>query len=233
MRKPAEVRGVALLIVMLILAGLLVLGQMAMLLMDRVTQRSGAFHRYLSGVPCAEEGLNLGRAWILQAMAGGSSLNPMILQGPNPGGGTTPGTGLLADPSDPLDLVNKDLCRMPYPGPVMIGSQKVVGLSGLCRTDPGGSCTSPPCPAYRLDLIDDPDEITGQLNPWVDQNQVFILRAECLESGATSKGPLDSKGNPTTVVDVAYVEVNQAGGSNCGVYGPGVNPAGCGGGYHD
>ena len=205
-------RGVALLIVLMLILGLLILGQAAMLSLDQIALRSGTYRRQETGSYCAEEGLNLARAWLLKALNGATQINPLILQ------------QLLADPSDPTNDATgmqnpaKDLCQVvTVPGP-----PAVAGLAGLCRPDPN----SPDGLKYQINLIDDIDEQPPNVDPFHDTNNVFFLRAECL-SGAAVLRP--ASGLQQT--DVAMVEVNQSGASNCYGMTGSANPAGCGGGY--
>jgi hypothetical protein len=205
-------RGVALLIVLMLILGLLILGQAAMLSLDQIALRSGTYRRQEAGNYCAEEGLNLARAWLLKALNGATQINPVLL------------TELLADPSDPtndatgMQSNTKDLCQIVnVPGPPIIA-----GLHDLCRADP----SSPTGWMYQINLIDDIDEQPPKTDPFHDTNNVFFLRAECL-SGAAVLRP--ASGLQQT--DVAMVEVNQSGASNCYGMTGSANPAGCGGGY--
>ncbi len=99
-------RGVALLIVLMLILGLLILGQAAMLSLDQIALRSGTYRRQETGSYCAEEGLNLARAWLLKALNGATQINPLVLQ------------ELLADPADPtndatgMQNPGKDLCQV-------------------------------------------------------------------------------------------------------------------------
>jgi hypothetical protein len=211
MRPNADRRGVALLIVLMIVMGLIVLGQSAMLWLDRVAQSSGLYRRQEGSSYCAEEGLNLGRAWILQQMGNAPQLDPLIL---NP---------LLADPADPADmsLKTKDLCQIGN-GFAVAPTRIITGLAALCRLDPISGT-----PMYRINLIDDIDEAPPAPNPFKDTNNVFMVRAECLRPNLQFSVP--KNGVPTQTTQVAIVEVNQAGGAGC--YGSNINPASCGGGY--
>src|SRR5579863_2245255 len=116
-------RGVALLVVLMSFEGMLVVGQMAMLLLDSVTQRSGVFRRLEQGQYCTEEGLNLGRAWVMQNASVTGSINSTILTG------VPKGKGLFVDPSNPVDFSTasaqeKDLCLLPSTlVPTVIGGQ--------------------------------------------------------------------------------------------------------------
>jgi hypothetical protein len=222
-------RGVALLTVLLLIGGLLVLGQSAMLVMDQVAKKSGGYRRGTRALYCAEEGLNLGRAWVLQQLAGFSALPDGLLSGVPAGVGVGPGAGLLADPVDVNDLSspNKDLCQIPSGGPIVIGgvTVKTGGLAGICRTDAAGR------PLYRINLVDDLDEppATG-INPFQDLDEVFLIRAECLATDSVlAWDPNNPATGPKTLVDVATLEVNMAGATQC--YGPAGSGAGCGGGY--
>ncbi len=205
-------RGVALLIVLMLILGLLILGQAAMLSLDQIAQRSGTYRRQEQGNYCAEEGLNLARAWLLRALNGATQINPLLEQ------------ELLADPSDPtndatgMQSNTKDLCQIvAVPGP-----PAVAGLFGLCRPDP----TSPDGWMYQINLIDDIDETPPNIDPFHDTNNVFFLRAECL-SGASQVRP----SNGLQQSDVAMIEVNQSAASSCYGMTGSANPAGCGGGY--
>ncbi len=157
--KRAKRRGMAMLMVLMVVAALLVLGQLVMLLMDNVAQRSGSFRRQQRGDYCAEEGISLARAWVAQNQAAGV-LSPAILSGPVPApDGTTsaPGTafpnaGLLADPTNPVDLAARDLCNI-----ATVGTPAVPGLLGLCRYQPGTTAN-----LYRINLVDDIDEPPGR-----------------------------------------------------------------------
>ncbi len=213
MKTSRNQRGVALLIVMMVILGLVILGQSAMLWLDRVAQSSGLYRRQEAGGYCAEEGLNLGRAWILQQMGAATQLDPLIL---NP---------LLADPANPSDLAlaTKDLCQIVgAPGTITLTSgRKISGLANLCRIDPTTGN-----PMYRINLIDDIDEPPPNANPFVDQDNVFLIRAECVRPSLEYKVQRAGASQQTT--DVALVEVNQAGGAGC-YSGPG-GPGGCGGG---
>ena len=208
--------GVALLIVMMIILGLLILGQAAMLLLDQVALRSGTYRRQEAGGYCAEEGLNLGRAWLLGAMAGNPQLPPTTLN------------WLLADPTDPtatgingLANANKDLCLIGTGMIPLASGTTIPGLSGWCRTDSAGN------PLYRINLVDDLDEPPPNANPIKDENNVFILRAECLDTNTILRSQATGQSNQ----DVAMVEINQAGSSSCYGLSSGANAAGCGGGY--
>jgi len=212
MQTMHKQRGVALLIVLMLILGLLILGQAAMLSLDNIALRSGTYRRQETGNYCAEEGLNLARAWLLKALNGATQINPVLLG------------QLLADPSDPtndatgMQSPTKDLCQINLvPGP-----PAVTGLVNLCRADP----TSPTGWMYQINLIDDIDEQPPGIDPFSDTNNVFFLRAECL-AGAAQLRP--QSGLQTT--DVAMVEVNQSGASNCYGMSGSANAAGCGGGY--
>jgi hypothetical protein len=205
-------RGVALLIVLMLILGLLILGQAAMLSLDQIALRSGTYRRQETGSYCAEEGLNLGRAWLLRALNGATQISPVLL------------TELLADPSDPTNDATgmhsplKDLCQIvAVPGP-----PAVAGLSGLCRPDPN----SPGSNMYQINLIDDIDEQPPGTDPFHDTNNVFFLRAECLAQSSVQRPSNGLQQN-----DVAMVEVNQSGASNCYGMTGSSNMAGCGGGY--
>ncbi len=222
--ERTERRGVALLMVLMLLTALLVLGQMVMLLMDNVTKRSGTFRRVERGSYCAEEGLSLAKAWIAQNQAGGV-LSPQILSGstPAPSGVTSapgsphvPGTfpasaGLLADPTDNVDLANRDLCQIGT-----LGTSGINGLQGFCRIQPGGgSCATPHCYMYQINLVDDIDEspvAPSLVNPWVDHNGTVILRSECLWDDATqtSRSGLRTQDTDATVSG-EYIQVPAAG----------------------
>jgi ribosome-associated protein len=201
-------RGVALLIVLMLILGLLILGQAAMLSLDQIAQRSGTYRRQQQGNYCAEEGLNLARAWLLKALNGATVLNPILEQ------------QLLADPSDPtndatgMHSATKDLCQIvTVPGPPAIA-----GLSGLCRTDPSSGL-----PMYQINLIDDIDEQPPNIDPFHDTNNVFFLRAECLANSSVLR-----PNSGLQQSDVAMVEVNQSAASSCYGMQSGANPAGCG-----
>ena len=205
-------RGVALLIVLMLILGLLILGQATMLSLDNIALRSGTYRRQETGSYCAEEGLNLARAWLLKALNGATQINPVILQ------------QLLADPSDPtsdatgMQNVNKDLCQIVS----IAGPPAVAGLINLCRVD----ATSPTGFMYQINLIDDIDEQPPNIDPFHDTNNVFFMRAECL-SGTSVLRP----SNGLQQADVAMVEVNQSAAASCYGMSGGANPAGCGGGY--
>jgi hypothetical protein len=206
MKMSRNRRGVAMLVVLMVILGLIILGQSAMLWLDRVAQSSGLYRRQEGGAYCAEEGLNLGRAWILQQMGTAPQINPLIL---NP---------LLADPANPADLAlaTKDLCQiagLPLPGVGVI-----TGLAALCRLDPQTGA-----PMYRINLIDDIDEPPPTPNPFLDTDNVFLVRAECIRPALEFK--VQQNGATVQTTDVAMVEINQAGGPGC--FGPG-NAAGCG-----
>jgi hypothetical protein len=206
MRADKNNRGVALLVVLMIVLGLIILGQSAMLWLDRVAQSSGLYRRQEGGGYCADEGVALGRAWVLSEMGTGAALPPGIL---NP---------LLADPANPADLTlaTKDLCQI---GPMVLPSGfAIVGLAGLCRVDPQTGL-----PMYSINLIDDIDEPPPNMNPYLDTNSVFMIRSECRRPTLTY--PVMNAGKPRQTTNVALVEVNQAGATSC--YGPG-NAAGCG-----
>ena len=207
MRMERSSRGVAMLIVLMIILGLIVLGQSAMLWMDHVAQSSGLYRRQEGAAYCAEEGVALGRAWVLTQMGTAPQINPLIL---NP---------LLADPANPADLslATKDLCQI---GPLALpGGLNITGLAGLCRLDPQTGA-----PMYRINLVDDIDEPPPTANPFQDQNNVFMIRAECQRPSMEFQ--IAANGTSRQTTDVAIVEVNQSGLSGC--YGSG-NPAGCGG----
>jgi hypothetical protein len=207
MRAGPKNRGVALLIVLMIVLGLIILGQSAMLWLDRVAQSSGLYRRQEGGTYCAEEGGALGRAWILAQMGAAPMINPIILN------------TLLADPANPADLAlaTKDLCQI---GPLVLpNGQPITGLAGLCRLDPLTGL-----PMYRINLVDDIDEPPPTPNPFQDQNNVFMIRSECARP--TLEYPVRLNGNQQQDTDVALVEVNQSGLAGC--YGGGT-PAGCGG----
>jgi hypothetical protein len=205
-------RGVALLIVLMLILGLLILGQAAMLSLDQIALRSGTYRRQEQGNYCAEEGLNLARAWLLKALNGATQINPLILQ------------QLLADPSDPtndatgMQSNTKDLCQVV----AVAGPPAVAGLFGLCRADP----TSPDGWMYQINLIDDIDEQPPNIDPFHDTNNVFFLRAECLSGSALLR-----PSNGVQQTDVAMIEVNQSAASSCYGMTGSANPAGCGGGY--
>jgi hypothetical protein len=203
-------RGVALLVVLMIILGLIVLGQSAMLWMDRVAQSSGLYRRQEGGAYCADEGVALGRAWVLAEMGAAAQIDPQILN------------HFLADPADPADLSSavKDLCQAP---PVTLPSGLLVtSLAGLCRTDPAGN------PMYSINLIDDIDEAPPNMNPFKDGNNVFMIRSECKVPALSYKANSGLSNNKLEqIADVAVVEVNQAGSTPC--YGVG-GLAGCGGG---
>jgi hypothetical protein len=194
----------------MVIVGLVILGQSAMLWLDNVAQRSGLYRRQEGGSYCAEEGLNLGRAWILAQMGTATQMDPLIL---NP---------LLADPANPADLAsaNKDLCQITGPpGTFLLPTGRAIsGLSTLCRVDPQTGA-----PMYRINLIDDIDEAPPVPNPFQDKNNVFILRAECIRPSLEYSKQL--AGTPTEMTNVALIEINQAGGTGC--YGPG-GLGGCG-----
>jgi hypothetical protein len=236
-------------VVLMLIAGLLVVGQMAMLLLDSVTQRSGTFRRLEQGEYCAEEGLNLGRAWVMQNAALSGSVNSMILTGPPAG----VGTGLFADPSNPNDFTRlsskravpgKDLCALSSTVATAIGTQSVFGLAGICRlmsiNDPNNAwCVAgggtAPCPMYRINLIDDMDEMPPtQIDPYTDHNQAFFVRSECMAQNVNSittgqkavVTPIAVTTNLETQPwdDVAFIEVLEQSGLT-------KNPGGVGGGY--
>jgi hypothetical protein len=211
MRSNDNRRGVAMLIVLMIILGLIMLGQSAMLWLDRVAQSSGLYRRQEGSSYCAEEGLNLGRAWILQQMGTAPQIDPLIL---NP---------LLADPADPasLSLPSKDLCQI-GPNVLLSSGKKITGLLALCRIDPVTGTSM-----YRINLIDDIDENPPTPNPFQDKNNVFLVRSECKRPSMEHTAA--HNGVPTQITQVAIVEVNQAGLAGC--YGNNINPAGCGGGY--
>ncbi len=238
--------GVALLVVLMLLAGLLIVGQMAMLLMDNVTQRSGAFRRSEQSSYCAEEGLNLGRAWAMQNAAKSGSINSLLLSGA-PG---HLGQGLLTDPANPTDfsaanVTVKDLCLIPAlpAAATTYGGVAFYGLGGICRLIPAGSPNANwcglgagKCSMYRVNLVDDMDEIPPNLiDPYTDENQAFFIRSECMsenvnpQMGSFGGTSYESNSAAQTLDQVAFVMVNEAGGSAC----PGGNRgnnAGCGGG---
>jgi len=235
-RSRTDERGIALLMVLMLVAGLLVLGESAMLVMGNVAKKSGEFRRAHRGQYCADEGLNLGRAWVLQQLKGFAALPDGVLSGSPPGTGVggPPNAGLLADPLDVNDMnsVNKDLCRIPAGAPTTFGGVVIPtgGLGGICRLDSAGN------PMYRINLIDDVDDpISGPVNPFLDRDEVFLIRSECLVPEATvvldpkPTFPFTAENSPRARVDVALVEVNQAGATYC--YGPVGSGAGCGGGY--
>ncbi len=224
--RPAGTRGVALLIVLMLTLILLVLGQTAMLLLDNVAQRSGTYRRTEVGNYCAEEGLNLARAWLLRTMGASTQIPVQVL---NATGQTSSVSlpsaqnGFLADPMEYGSLAARDLCVFPGGN---VGTPPVSVPAVVCRTDP-----STGLPLYRLNLIDDIDEPTGsKIDPFTDHNNVFLLRSECLASTSVNKK------NNLTYQNVAMIEVNQAGASSCygnsaGPSASGSNSAGCGGGY--
>jgi hypothetical protein len=226
--RPTQ-HGVAMLVVLMLTLGLLILGQSAMLLLDQVALRSGTYRRGEIGAYCAEEGLNLGRAWVLQNMNGSSQLNPKLLDAPD---GVTPPSpnpaiGFFADPFNPMSLQIKDLCAFNTTTTTWQGvGSKVTGLNGVCRTDALGNNM------YRINILDDMDEATTtQYNPFNDTNNVFIIRSECANSASWNKN-----GQGLDFQDIAMIEVNQSGANSC--YGGGAGPAsasnnsaGCGGGY--
>lgn len=226
--------GVALLVVLMLIAGLLVVGQMAMLLLDSVTQRSGTFRRTEQGQYCAEEGLNLGRAWVMQNAALTGSIDSTILSGPT----GALGSGLLTDPSYPEDFTSagskravpgKDLCVI---GATAIGGVAVTGLAGLCRLIPATGPNANWCGAgagncamYRLNLIDDMDETptaTNPIDPYTDHNSAFFIRSECMAEDVNSitagnqavvaPGAITGLTNWTKqpMDEVAFVEVREA-----------------------
>jgi hypothetical protein len=207
MMSRRDNRGVALLVVLMIVLGLIILGQSAMLWLDRVAQTSGLYRRQEGGGYVAAEGQALGRAWVLSAMGPATVLDPQILN------------HFLADPADPADLASpaKDLCQV---GPIILPSGlPVVGLAGLCRLDPQTGQ-----PMYSINLIDDIDEAPPNMNPFVDTNSVFMIRAESRRPGMNFS--VSAGGTKQVTTEVSAVEVNQAGSTPC--YGGG-NPAGCGG----
>ena len=175
----------------MLLFGLLVVGQMAMLLLDNVTQRSGVFHRLEQGQYCAEEGLNLGRAWVMQQAAQTGSVNTLVLSGGPPPGGT----GLFVDPANPVDFQaasKKDLCLLSSTTSTPIGGVATFGLGGICRLMPAGDpnekwCGAGPCALYRMDLATTLDEAPpGPIYPYVDENQAFFIRSECMAQNISS-----------------------------------------------
>jgi hypothetical protein len=195
------------LIVLMIVLGLIILGQSSMLWLDRVAQQSGLYRRQEGSAYCADEGVALGRAWVLSEMGAASQLNPLIL---NP---------LLADPANPQDLTlpTKDLCQI---GANFALSTGIVinGLANMCRIDPQTGL-----PIYSITLVDDIDEPPPNANPFVDKNNVFMIRSECRR--ANLEYQVSKNGQPQQDTDVAIVEVNQSGSTPC--YGPGSG-AGCG-----
>ncbi|MHB8417123.1 MAG: pilus assembly PilX family protein [Myxococcales bacterium] len=223
-------RGMAMLIVMMIILGLMVVGALTMVVMDNVTRRSGSFRRTERSQYCAEEGLNLGRAWVAQYAASGS-LPTAILSG------TGKGDGLLTDPTNPLDFgqkangIQKDLCEFAQAN---IGGTTVYGLQGICRTDPALTyCGAPPCSLYRINLIDDIDEPPSQpIDPFTDENQTFLIRAECMDNNyrvSAVAGCAVTSGGQCIEDEVASAEVAEAGGGCSSASTVGVaNPAGCG-----
>ncbi len=231
--RPVQQRmdrsGMAMLVVLMIIAGLLVVGQMTMLLIDNVAQRSGSFRRTERSQYCAEEGLNLGRAWVLAESSKHGGAIPAALLTGNP-----PGTGLLTDPALPTEFKTKDLCSFPSQVPTTLGGQTFYGLGGtagqsVCRLDSSLTyCGSPPCPLYRINLVDDMDEPpNGTLDPYTDHNQTIFIRSECMSNDTQTGVALN--GTSQIQDTVASMEVNEAGAGNC--YGPGGSGAGCGGGY--
>jgi hypothetical protein len=230
----------ALLIVLMIIVGLLLVGQMAMLVLDNVTARSGTFRRTEEGQYCAEEGLNLGRAWVAQQAAASGSVNPTILTG------VPSGTGLFADPGLPTDFkstANKDLCTISSTAGILINGNLVKGLGGICRTIPASSpnanwclAGAPNCAMYRINLVDDIDEPPPTINPYVDENQAFFIRSECMAyntnsnpqglSGALGVVTAATNLDAIPIDQVAFVEVNEAGNSKG--YGTSNNSAGAG-----
>jgi len=221
--------GVALLVVLMLIAGLLVVGQMAMLLLDSVTQRSGTFRRQEQGQYCAEEGLNLGRAWVMQNAALTGSIDSTILSGPP----ASLGSGLFADPANPADFKaskNKDLCILSSTVATGIGGLSVFGLGGLCRLIPASSANSNwcgtgagTCSMYRINLIDDMDEsptLPNKIDPYTDHNAAFFIRSECMAENVNSitanQQAVVSLILPTTDLnrqpldEVAFVEVREA-----------------------
>ncbi len=220
----------AMLLVLFVILGLLVVGQMVMLLMDHVTRRSGQYRRGERGQYCAEEGLNLGRAWVLSEIALNNGGIPAALLS-----GMPKGMGLLADPANPDDFRAKDLCSFPSMSETTLGGVSFYGLGGglgqsVCRLDSSLTyCGSPPCPIYRINLVDDIDELpSGTLDPYTDENMSFFIRAECMLPDDSDVSGFDG-GVPEVVDAVATMEIMEAGGGNC--YGPGGSGAGCGGGY--
>jgi hypothetical protein len=221
--------------VLMLIAGLLILAQSAMLVMGNVAKKSGEFRRLHRGGYCADEGLNLGRAWVLEQLRGFAALPDGLLSGNGTGTGAL--AGILSDPMDVVDMSSpaKDLCQIPAGVPKLIGGVNVPtgGLGGICRTDAAGN------PLYRINIIDDIDEPnTGPVNPFQDRDEVFLIRSECLSPEATVRvdpkppahvPPYTPENSPNARVDVALVEVNQAGATYC--YGPIGSGAGCGGGY--
>ena len=201
-RRPAH--GVAMLVALMVILALMLLGQMVMLLMNNVTKASGNYRRGQRGDYCAEEGLSLGRAWVAQNAPSGS-LSATILSGTTPAtaGSTTPGQGLLADPTDPTDLTNKDLCQIGVGATLPGVPTPVTGLQGLCRVDSTGHSL------YRVNLVDDIDESTGgKTNPWVDSNGTIIVRAECLSADSWHCGNDPTGKHPQNkVVSMEYVQI--------------------------
>jgi hypothetical protein len=95
----------------------------------------------------------------------------------------------------------------------------IVGLAGLCRLDPQTGL-----PMYQINLIDDIDEPPPNMNPFVDTNNVFMIRSE--NRRPALEYPVMYNGKQQQETDVVLVEVNQSGSTPC--YGGG-NAAGCGG----
>ena len=123
------------------------------------------------------------------------------------------------DPTNLADLAlpTKDLCQI---GPLGLPSGlAITGLAGVCRPDPQTGT-----PMYRINLVDDMDEPPPNANPFQDQNNVFMIRAECVRPSMEVQ--VTANGTRRQDTDVVLVEVNQSGLASC--YGPG-NPAGCGG----
>jgi hypothetical protein len=236
-RARTDERGVALLIVLMLIFGLLILGESAMLVMDNVAKKSGGFRRGQRAAYCADEGLNLGRAWVLQQLKGVGALPDEVLSGNPAGSPPSPlaNSGLLTDSVDVADLSNpnKDLCQIPSGVPLTVAGVVLPngGLGGLCRTDSAGN------PLYRINLVDDIDDpVAGGIQPFQDRNEVFLIRSECLATDSMLSWdpllpgpPKTPTTGPGTITEVATIEVNQAGATYC--YGPGGSGAGCGGGY--
>ncbi|MHB1845266.1 MAG: hypothetical protein ACYCWW_10580 [Deltaproteobacteria bacterium] len=194
------------LMVLMIILALMILGQMVMLLMNNVAKASGSFRRAQRGDYCAEEGLALGRAWVAQNAPSGS-LSASMLSGTVPvaAGSTVPGQGLLADPTDPTDLANKDLCSIGVAVTIAGIPSPVTGLGGLCRVDANNK------PLYRVNLVDDIDESTGgKTNPWVDANGTILIRSECLSTDAWHCGADPTGKHPAhKVVSMEYIQMPQ------------------------
>ncbi len=222
-------RGVALLVALMVIFGLVLVGQMAMLVMDNVTQRGGTFRRVERSQYCAEEALNLGRAWVQEYTGMKGSLPTALLSG------TGTGNGLLTDPTNPNDFgmsangIQKDLCLLPSTSPTSIGGLNVYGLQGICRTDSAGK------PLYRINLVDDIDEPPSRpVDPFTDVNQTFLIRAECMDgnyqtSALAGCAVTTSTGGQCVMDQVESVEVAEAGGGcpSSSLVGA-ANPAGCG-----